>query len=616
MKSSFPMFRVLILLACAGAICFAQRSYTATPIAISGYQSAGLNWISDDGKTGFGYGLIPNTFSTQCFTYSDGVTTPLLTPAPYCTGIAAAQGNFLIKLATDSTPSGIGVTASYQLFVYKGGQYSLLQQPDGVRLLTGVPLTGINVNGQIATTFLCPAPSGAYSLITTLPCAYAVSNTGVFARLPDLGGSAYATAINNNGDIAGWVSPLSASATPSTGSVIVWSQGVMKTLDSSGLPAGVPTAMNSKGQIVGGAAPNAQLTVVGSGYFYDGLSFNPVQVPGSSKTVPASINDSGEVVGNYQNKSDINDHPFYYSNGVAADLNALVTNFPASRVITSALYINNSGQILVNTVDLSLPAGSVASGLALSQYLLTPANSTVSAPLITGVVNGASFVSGITSSSLVTIEGASLSSTTRQWGDSDFSGASLPTSIDGVSVTINGIKAYPTFVSPTQINVVAPDDSTTGPVQVQVTNSNGASNLFTVTKTDLAPAFFVIGSKYAAALHANGSFVGSAGFLGGNFSPAKPGETIQLYGTGFGPTVPASPAGQIVTQAVQLANPVTVTIGGVPAQVTYAGRTASGTDQLNVTVPISLVPDGDFNVQATVNGIKTPANVPIPVKFQ
>jgi uncharacterized protein (TIGR03437 family) len=611
-------FRVLILLSTVSAPVWAQHTFTASPISITGYKVAGLNWLSDDGKTGYGSGLSQSVFSTQCFSYSDGKTNPFLFPGTNCQPLAAAQGNFVFRTATDSNAGAINNVTTYQLFVYRNGQYNLLQPPDSVRFVPTPILSAVNANGQIATFFSCPAPAGAPFNSSVIPCAYSVSNTGVFTRLPDLGGAAYATAINNNGDIAGWSTTLNdftqCCYASSSGSVILWSQGSMKTLTSAALLPGVPTSMNSKGQIVGGASANAQLTVAGPGYFYDGSTFNPVQVTGASKTVPAWINDIGEIVGNYESK-DHSVHAFYYSNGVALDLNTLVTNLPANIVIVGASYIANTGQILVSSVDLSQSAGSVTNGLAALQYLLTPTGGTVSAPIVSGVVNGASFVAGTASSALVTIEGTALSSTTRTWSNSDFVNGSLPTSLDGVSVTIDGIHAYPTFISPTQINVVAPDDATTGSVQVQVTNSKGTSNAFMTMKSDVMPAFFMVGGRYAAALHANGSAVGPAGFLGANFVPATQGETIQLYGTGFGLTVPPSAAGQVVTQAVQLANPVTVTIGNVPAQVTYAGRTASGTDQLNVMVPISLFPDGDFSVVATVNGVKTPA-VPISVKFQ
>jgi len=47
-----------------------------------------------------------------------------------------------------------------------------------------------------------------------------------------------------------------------------------------------------------------------------------------------------------------------------------------------------------------------------------------------------------------------------------------------------------------------------------------------------------------------------AGLISGvTTTPAQPGEVIILWGTGLGPSNPATPAGELVTQAAPLANP-------------------------------------------------------------
>lgn len=58
----------------------------------------------------------------------------------------------------------------------------------------------------------------------------------------------------------------------------------------------------------------------------------------------------------------------------------------------------------------------------------------------------------------------------------------------------------------------------------------------------------------------------------------------------------------------RLAYPVTVYIGGMQAKVTWAGLSAAGLCQLNVTVPASLA-DGDAGVVAEIAGARTQANV-------
>ena len=67
----------------------------------------------------------------------------------------------------------------------------------------------------------------------------------------------------------------------------------------------------------------------------------------------------------------------------------------------------------------------------------------------------------------------------------------------------------------------------------------------------------------------------------------NPGETIVLYGLGFGPVIPNMPAGQIVTDANQLTLPFQILFAGMPAQVVYDGLVPGlvGVYQFNVVVP-------------------------------
>jgi len=76
--------------------------------------------------------------------------------------------------------------------------------------------------------------------------------------------------------------------------------------------------------------------------------------------------------------------------------------------------------------------------------------------------------------------------------------------------------------------------------------------------------------------------------------PAKPGDTITLYGIGFGAVTPDSPAGQIVTQSNQLVQTLQIMFGPASAQLTYDGLAPGfvGLYQFDVVVP--PVPDNDL----------------------
>jgi uncharacterized protein (TIGR03437 family) len=137
----------------------------------------------------------------------------------------------------------------------------------------------------------------------------------------------------------------------------------------------------------------------------------------------------------------------------------------------------------------------------------------------------------------------------------------------------------------------------------------------------VAPGFFTYApnnGKYIAAQHADGSVVGPAGLFADVAStPAKFGEVIELYATGFGPTNPATPSGQLVTTPAPIADlsAVTVLIGGMRATVTWAGVTMAGLWQMNVQVPSSWL-DGDKTVIATIGGQQTQGQAYLSVQRQ
>ncbi len=217
------------------------------------------------------------------------------------------------------------------------------------------------------------------------------------------------------------------------------------------------------------------------------------------------------------------------------------------------------------------------------------------------IVNGASLSGAVASGAWITIFGQDLSATTRIWGASDFVNGALPVSIDGVSVTINGKAAYIYFVSPSQLNLLAPADSATGPVAVVVTTANGQSSTVMVTKTQTSPAFFQFdpqARKYIAAVFADGTFAGPAGLYGSALTtrPVKPGEIVQLFATGLGATSPAYPDGRLLTQSYTLAVLPVVRIGGVVANVLYAGLVGPGVYQINVALPSLAVGDAAVTI--------------------
>ena len=288
--------------------------------------------------------------------------------------------------------------------------------------------------------------------------------------------------------------------------------------------------------------------------------------------------------------------------------------------------VTTPGSVPVTVNPANLPPGAysgkvrlVSNGSAAFDELVTLTVISKDAPIVTmgGIVPVYSSSATIAPGSWISIYGSNLAGTTAVW-NGDF-----PTSLGGVSVTVNGKPAYLWFVSPTQINLQAPDDTATGTVNVVVTNENG-SVTSTTTLAPTSPSFSVLGDgKHLAAViltpDGSGSYGGGqydlsgpAGAFAFNTRPVKPGEQLELFGVGFGPTNPMVPAGQNPDQPAPVVNPVSITIGGVPAEVSFAGITSAGLYQFNLTVP--NVASGDQTVTATVAGVVTQTGLVIAVQ--
>ena len=231
--------------------------------------------------------------------------------------------------------------------------------------------------------------------------------------------------------------------------------------------------------------------------------------------------------------------------------------------------------------------------------LLTKVAAPVGPPLINagGIVSSSQFgeFTAVAPSSWIEIYGSSLALDSRSWKTSDFQGVNAPTSLDGTSVTIGGEPAYVEYISGGQLVVQVPSDIGTGPQRVVVTTSLGSSVPYVLGVEPLEPGLFapstlnVGGVQYVWAQLSDGSIALPAGSVAGLASrPANPGETMVMYGVGFGPVSPSIPAGQIIQQRNQVAETFNIFFGGVPAAaVSYAGLApgAVGLYQFNVVVP-------------------------------
>jgi endo-1,4-beta-xylanase len=236
--------------------------------------------------------------------------------------------------------------------------------------------------------------------------------------------------------------------------------------------------------------------------------------------------------------------------------------------------------------------------------LLTALQTATPAPVLktTEVVNAAGYQgSSVAPGELVTIFAAGYdfgpaSLVTDQLdSNGDFS-----TNLEGVQVLFDGTPAPLVYAVAGQVSAIVPFD-VAGKQQTAIQyqyNADGewfagpsvASNTVTMPVAAAVPAIFALnasGSGPGAILNQDYSVNGAS-------NPAAAGSVIQIFGTGGGAVAggatdgaPAKGAGSLVTQ------PVTATIGGVNAQVGYAGPApdlVNGVIQVNLTVPSGLTP--------------------------
>jgi uncharacterized protein (TIGR03437 family) len=279
---------------------------------------------------------------------------------------------------------------------------------------------------------------------------------------------------------------------------------------------------------------------------------------------------------------------------------------PASGVAPAAITVSSNP----NGLGAGVYTGhiEVSSAGASNSPRILPVSLTVTGPVITGVANAAGGQPGVFPGSFVAIYGSGFTSLAYDDWSKTIVNGQLPTQLDGVSVSIGGLPAYVYAITPGQINVQAPN-ATVGAAPVMVTASGKSSAVFSATAQEYGPAFFPWPNNQPVATHLDYTLAAARGtFPGVTTVPAKPGEAIILWGTGFGPTTPAVLAGQLPGQSAgaNTASPVTVTLNGANIPVLGAAlSTFPGEYQVAVQLPATIA-EGDFPLVATINGVASP----------
>jgi uncharacterized protein (TIGR03437 family) len=277
------------------------------------------------------------------------------------------------------------------------------------------------------------------------------------------------------------------------------------------------------------------------------------------------------------------------------------------------------------TVNLSASGSGLAPGLypaflvfqsvdALPESITVEVDFVVGSPHIGAVVNGASFTNtGLSPGQFFSVFGSGLGPANGQSLELDQNG-NLASNLDGLTVLVNGTPAPLLYLSPTQINAIAPyeiADNVGQTAAVQINDNGVTSSSFNVKVVAAAPAIFPLGNGQGAILNQDYS-------VNGPKNPAAPGSFIYIFGTGQGQTKPPGVDGQINgSSPASLPVPVgafSLTIGGVPADVAFAGDAPYSVDgffQVDAKIPAS-VKSGNQPVILKIGGVSgPPANVAV-----
>jgi trimeric autotransporter adhesin len=233
-----------------------------------------------------------------------------------------------------------------------------------------------------------------------------------------------------------------------------------------------------------------------------------------------------------------------------------------------------------------------------------------------GIVNAASNAPGqaIAPGEAVSIYGSNLATSTAY-----ASSIPLPTSLDNVSVTFNGVLAPLFFVSPGQINAQVPWDvlsgqAQTGNAEVTVTRAGVRSPAATVAVAPFAPGIFTVNSGTGTAIAINPD-----GTLATPDHPAKAGDPngLVILATGLGALdSPLASGANSLDKLRKVVTPPQVTVGGVPATVTFAGASPQfvAINQVNVLLPEATPAGNAVDLKFQIGQTSTAGGVTIAVK--
>jgi uncharacterized protein (TIGR03437 family) len=299
----------------------------------------------------------------------------------------------------------------------------------------------------------------------------------------------------------------------------------------------------------------------------------------------------------------------------ASNLSTQVVRWSISPAVGS---INENGvytapETLAAPTNVKVTAVSVADNVTQATASIT----LTAAPVAIGAVtNAASFLAdAVSPGEMVTVFGNGLGPATLAGAQLDANGT-VSNLVSDTQILFDGTPAPIIYVQAGQTTVMVPYEvAGQASTQVVAVYQGQKSAPLTVPVGPSAPGIFTQDGKQGSILNFNAD--GSV-TLNTTNARAAAGSTIEIYATGEGQTNPPGVDG-ILNNGPTLPKPVLpvyVSIGGLPAQVAYAGAAPGGVAgfmQLNVVIPSGLTA-GAQSVVLTVGANMTPAFVTVWVQ--
>jgi uncharacterized protein (TIGR03437 family) len=462
-------------------------------------------------------------------------------------------------------------------------------------------LTAIVPSSAIATPrsgliqVINPGGTASNAFVFTINASIAPSITSLSPNSAGVGGAAFTLTVNGSGFLSG--------------STVQWNGSALATsyLNASQLAASISANLIA-------SVGSATVTVVNPGGTTSNSVTFTINTAGSLSIITASLLPAGTVGAPYSQALAATGGvtPYKSWTVITGNLPPGISLTTLGGVLTSLL---NGVPTTPGTFTFTVQVTDNANATVTKQFSLTINGGALSISGA-GIVNAASYAGGsVSPGEIVAIFGSGLGPSTLVGLQLDSRGH-VSTSLAGTQVLFDGVAAPMIYTQVGQVSVVVPYEvSGKSTTQVQVVYQGQNSNLVSMPVSAVMPGIFTID----ASGHGPGAILNQDGTVNSASNPASVGSYVFVYATGEGQTNPGGIDGKPGDSPapVPVIQPVTATVGGLTAQVQYAGGVpglVAGVLQVNVQVPAGVTAGSSVPVVITIGGQSSQANVTVAIE--